>query len=78
MGWRVKHTMNPQESVIDPADYVLFNIVDEFTDETPDKFESFARDVCQLRIKDLLEDDGVEFDIEQALVNLPYKFKDCN
>lgn len=73
MGWRVKHTMNPQESVIDPADYVLFNIVDEFTDETPDKFESFARDVCQLRIKDLLEDGGVEFDIEQALVNLPYE-----
>lgn len=73
MGWRVKHTMNSQESVIDPADYVLFNIVDEFTDETPDKFESFARDVCQLRIKDLLEEDGVEFDIEQALVNLPYE-----
>ena len=73
MGWRVKHTMNPQESVIDPADYVLFNIVDEFTDETPDKFESFARNVCQLRIKDLLEEDGVDFDIEQALVNLPYE-----
>lgn len=73
MGWRVKHTMNPQESVIDPADYVLFNIVDEFTDETPDKFESFARNVCQLRIKDLLEEDGVEFDIEQALGNLPYE-----
>lgn len=73
MGWRVKHTMNPQESVIDPADYVLFNIVDEFTDETPDKFESFARNVYQLRIKDLLEEDGVEFDIEQALGNLPYE-----
>lgn len=73
MGWRVKHTMNPQESVIDPADYVLFNIVSEFTDETPDKFESFARDVCQLRIKDLLGKGGVEFDIEQALVNLPYE-----
>ena len=73
MGWRVKHTMNPQESVIDPADYVLFNIVDEFTDETPDKFESFARNVCQLRIKDLLEDDDVNFDIEQALGNLSYE-----
>lgn len=73
MGWRVKHTMNPQESVIDPADYVLFNIVDEFTDETPDKFESFARDVCQLRIKELLEEDGVDFNIEQALGNLPYE-----
>lgn len=73
MGWRVKYTMNPQENVIDPADYVLFNIVDEFTDVTPDKFESFARDVCQLRIKDLFEEDGVDFDIEQALSNLPYE-----
>ncbi|MCH5263718.1 MAG: hypothetical protein J1F42_12460 [Lachnospiraceae bacterium] len=73
MGWRVKHTMNPHESVIDPADYVLFNIVGEFIDETPDKFESFARNVCQLRIKDLLEEDGVDFNIEQALGNLPYE-----
>ena len=73
MGWRVKHTMNPQESVIDPADYVLFNIVEEFTDETPNKFESFAREVCQLRIKDLLEEDRVDFDIEQALGSLPYE-----
>lgn len=73
MGWRVKHTMNPQESVIDPADYVLFNIVDEFTDETPDKFESFARNVCRLRIKDLLEEDDSDFDIEQALGNLSYE-----
>ena len=73
MGWRVKYTMNPQESVIDPADYVLFNIVDEFTDVTPDKFESFARDACQLRIKDLFEEDSVDFDIEQALSNLPYE-----
>ena len=73
MGWRVKYTMNPQESVIDPADYVLFNIVEEFTDETPDKFESFARDVCQKRIKDLLGEDEVDFDIEQALGSLPYE-----
>lgn len=73
MGWRVKHTMNPQESVIDPADYVLFNIVDEFTDETPGKFESFARNVCRLRIKDLLEEDDSDFDIEQALGNLSYE-----
>lgn len=73
MGWRIKHTMNLQESVIDPADYVLFNIVDEFTDETPEKFETFARDVCQLRIKDLLGEDEVDFDIEHALAGLPYE-----
>jgi hypothetical protein len=65
--------MNLQESVIDPADYVLFNIVDEFTDETPEKFETFARDVCQLRIKDLLGEDEVDFDIEHALAGLPYE-----
>lgn len=73
MGWRVKYTMNPQESVIDPADFVLFNIVEEFTNaETSDKFESFAREVCQLRIKDLMEE-GTAFDIEQALGNLSYE-----
>ena len=73
MGWRVKYTMNPQESVIDPADFVLFNIVEEFTNaETFDKFESFAREVCQLRIKDLMEE-GNTFDIEQALGNLSYE-----
>lgn len=73
MGWRVKHTMNLQESVIDPADYVLFNIVDEFTDETSDKFETFAREVCQLRIKELLGVEEVNFDIEHALSGLPYE-----
>lgn len=73
MGWRVRYTMNPQESVIDPADYVLFNIVEEFTNaETSDKFESFAREVCQLRIEKLI-DEGTAFDIEQALVNLSYE-----
>lgn len=73
MGWRVKYTMNPLESVIDPADFVLFNIVEEFTNaETADKFETFAREVCQLRIKDLMEE-GAAFNIEQALGNLTYE-----
>ncbi len=73
MGWRIKHTMNTQESVIDPADYVLFNIVDEFTNATSDKFESFAREVCQLRVKDLLEEEGGIYDIENALGDLSYE-----
>ncbi len=73
MGWRVRYTMNPQESVIDPADFVLFNIVEEFTNaETSDEFESFAREVCQLRIEKLM-DEGTTFDIEQALGNLSYE-----
>lgn len=73
MGWRVKYTMNPQESVIDPADYFLFNIVEEFTkQETANKFESFAREVCQLRIRELMEEES-SFDIDQALGNLSYE-----
>lgn len=75
MGWRVKHTMNLQESVIDPADYVLFNIQDEFTAETSKMFENFARDVCQLRIKDLLVGNEIDFkfNIETALIGLSYE-----
>lgn len=70
MGWRVRYTLNPQELVNDPADYVKFSIVEMFTGETSDQFETFARDVCQLRIKELLEEEGLDYNIENALVNL--------
>lgn len=74
MGWRVRYTMNQQESVTDPADFVLFNIVDEFTNnDIHDKFNEFAREVCQLRIKDLIDTGSTEFKIEQALTSLSYE-----
>jgi hypothetical protein len=70
MGWRVRYTLNKQELVNDPADYVKFNIVDEFTGDNSEKFESFASEVCQLRIKELLEGDTHDYKIEDALINL--------
>ena len=70
MGWRVRYTLNNQELVNDPADYVKYNIVEEFTGNTSDKFEEFARDVCQRRIKDLFGDNGDEYCIERSLLGL--------
>lgn len=70
MGWRVRYTLNKQELVNDPADYVKFPIVEMFTGETSDQFETFARDVCQRRIKELMEEEGLDFNIDNALVDL--------
>jgi hypothetical protein len=70
MGWRVRYTLNEQELLNDPADYVMFNIVDEFTGDNSDKFVSFASEVCQLRVKELLEGETDDFKIEDALTNL--------
>lgn len=70
MGWRIHYTLNPQELVNDPADYVRFNIVEMFTGDTSDQFESFARDVCQLRIKNLMEGEEFDYNIEDALVDI--------
>lgn len=70
MGWRIHYTLNPQELVNDPADYVRFNIVEMFTGENSGQFETFAREVCQLRIKDLMEEEGLDYKIEDALVDM--------
>lgn len=70
MGWRVRYTLNEHELVNDPADYVKFNIVDEFTGDNSEKFISFASNVCQLRIKELLEGETEDYNIEDALANL--------
>lgn len=70
-GWRVKYTLNKQELLNDPADYVLFNIVEIFTDpETENLFEQFARQVCCLRIKELLEGEAEDYNIDSALENI--------
>lgn len=70
MGWRVRYTLNKDELVNDPADYVQFNIVEEFTGDTSDKFLSFARDVCQRRIEKLMEEEGLDYSIDDALADL--------
>lgn len=69
LGWRIKQTLNPQESLIDPADYVLFDITKKLTEES--RFDDFAKEVCQKRIQELIEDDKKgEFTIEKSLQSI--------
>jgi hypothetical protein len=66
LGWRVKNTLNQNESLLDPADYVLINIEQKFTEG--DYFNEFAKEVCQQRIKELFHDDTNEiYLLEKAL-----------
>ena len=62
-GWKVKTTLNPEEILNDPADYVRFNIVEELTSEEsgPPLFEDFAQRVCMLRLAKIYEE-GLPFD----------------
>jgi hypothetical protein len=67
LGWRVKNTLNKEESLLDPADYVLINIEQKFT--KGDYFNGFAKDVCQQRIKELFQDSENEiYLLENALL----------
>lgn len=69
LGWRVKQTLNPQESLYDPADYVLFDISKKLVEES--HFESFAKEVCQKRIQELIDDNKkTEFTIEKSLQSI--------
>lgn len=69
LGWRIKHTLNTDELLHDPADYVLINIEENFTEEN--HFNDFAKNVCQQRIKQLFSsEDAVSYSIEKALPSL--------
>lgn len=70
MGWRVRYTMNKQELVNDPADYVRFDIEEMFTGDTADLFKSFACKVCNLRINELFDGEDNNYAIDKALSNL--------
>lgn len=61
LGWRVKHTLNPQESLYDPADYVLINI-EEKLNEDENLFKNFAKKVCLHRISSLSESTIIDID----------------
>lgn len=69
LGWRIKQTLNPSESLIDPADYVLFDITKKLTEES--RFGDFAKEVCQKRIQELIDEDKRgEFSIEKSLQSI--------
>ncbi len=70
LGWRTKHTLNTDELLHDPADYVMINIEQKLTEET--HFSEFAKNVCQPRINQLFSDEKNEFSysIEKSLEGL--------
>lgn len=70
LGWRVKHTLNMQELLHDPADYVLISIEQKLTEGS--YFDEFAKNVCQPRLEQLFIDEqsGFEYSIEKSLTSI--------
>jgi hypothetical protein len=65
LGWKTRNTLNEQESLTDPADFVIIDIEQQFNDGS--YFNEFAKNVCQQRIKQLfLNDENKEYSIETA------------
>jgi hypothetical protein len=73
MGWRVTHTYNPNEHLQDPADYILFKIEKELVKDN--FFGSFAKDICQQRIKKLITEQELKsaYDIATHLKSFSYE-----
>lgn len=69
LGWRVKHTLNTNELLHDPADYVLIRIEKDFQDSY---FSEFAKSVCQQRISQLFSEtsESIQYDIESSLESM--------
>ncbi len=68
LGWRVRTTLNENEQLISPADYVRINIVDKLEGE---RFREFALRVCNDRIQRVrIQDDEPIKDIKSALPGL--------
>lgn len=69
LGWRIKHTLNNQELLHDPADYVLISIEQKLTEG--DYFDEFAKNVCQPRLEQLFdENNNFEYSIECSLSSI--------
>ena len=70
LGWRVKHTLNTQELLHDPADYVLISIEQKLTEGS--YFDEFAKNVCQPRLEQLFKDEKKDFkySIEKSLASI--------
>jgi hypothetical protein len=69
LGWKTRATLNEQETLNDPADFVIIDIMKIFNEG--DYFKNFARDVCQQRIKELIPcEDFSDFSIEKALPSM--------
>lgn len=68
LGWRRRTTLNINEKLNSPADYVLIPIVDKLEG---DKFRSFAENVCNMRISRLqLPERQAIKDVKEVLASL--------
>lgn len=69
MGWKVKTTLNTEEVLNDPADYVLFDIVKTFAidNESAKLFDEFAQNVCTLRLMKLFESERTNVKMDGLL-----------
>lgn len=72
LGWRVKHTLNPDELLTGTADYALIPIEDRFYNN-PELFNEFAKQVCEQRIQRLMDGEDKKYSITEAFENLSYE-----
>lgn len=70
LGWKIRSTLNEQESLNDPADFVLIDIEEKFNNND-EYFGQFAKNVCQQRIEQLFPTENLNiFSIEKAFVSI--------
>lgn len=68
LGWRRKTTLNPNEQLVSPADYVRINISDRLAGNA---FEKLAHDICTTRLLKLQQEEVLPItDIRQSLPGL--------
>ena len=68
LGWRMRSTLNQNEQLVSPADYVRINIVERLEG---DAFKEFAKSVCNSRLATIrLEDQPIISNIETVLPGL--------
>lgn len=67
LGWRCRTTLNPNEQLISPSDYVRIRIAEKLDGE---RFITFAQKVCNERIHRLRLPHGTPLEITQLLPRL--------
>ena len=67
LGWRIRTTLNENEQLVSPSDYVRINISEKLTG---DRFEEFAWEVSNERIRRLSESSDHISDVRELLGTL--------
>lgn len=67
-GHRERTTINPDEVLVEPADYALIDIADRLKGED---FATFAREVCTGRLKGIFDESKMAVSIEYLLPSVP-------